>query len=439
MGAIQVTSSRKGAKSRTHGRNLRSTGRTKTATRDGQVRKPRADLERQLETYKRELNEAREQQAATSEILRVISSSPANVQPVFDAIAANALRLCGAKWSVVVRYDGELMELATLHNLSDSKGQEALRQSFPRPPGEGATDRAILTRAIVYIPDVLEDSQYQFQPLAQASRYRSILSVPLLRDGQAVGAITVPGELPGAFSQREADLLQTFAEQAVIAIENVRLFEAEQQRTRELSESLQQQTATADVLKVISRSTFDLNVVLRTLAESAVRLCEADIGHIARPDKDGFFQSQANFGWSTELKEEMERIPFKPGRGSMTGRALLERKTVHIVDAQTDPEYKLSKAQKLGGYRSMIGAPLLREGTPIGVFALARNSVRPFTEKQMELLTTFADQAVIAIENVRLFDEVQARTRELTESLERQTATSEVLQVISSSPGELEP
>src|SRR5262249_407303 len=176
-----------------------------------------------------------------------------------------------------------------------------------------------------------------------------------------------------------------------------------------------------------------------TVVESAVRLCEADIGHIGRPDKDGFFQSQANFGLSTELKEEMERIPFKPGRGSVTGRALLERKTVHIVDAQTDPEYKLSKAQKLGGYRSMIGAPLLREGTPIGVFGLARNSVRPFTEKQMGLLTTFADQAVMAIENVGLLEEVQSRTTELSEALEQQTATSEVLRVISSSPGELEP
>src|SRR5262249_52499248 len=167
--------------------------------------------------------------------------------------------------------------------------------------------------------------------------------------------------------------------------------------------------------------------------------CEGDIGHIARPDKDGFFQSQANFGWSAELKEEMERTPFRPGRESVTGRALLECKTVRILDAQTDPEYKLSKAQKLGGYRSMIGAPLLRDGIPIGVFALARRSVRPSTDKQMELLTTFADQAVIAIENVRLFDEVQARTRELSESLEQQTATAEVLSVISSSPGELEP
>src|SRR5262249_38282662 len=168
--------------------------------------------------------------------------------------------------------------------------------------------------------------------------------------------------------------------------------------------------------------------------ESAVRLCEADIGHIARPNDQGFFQSQANFGWSAELKEELERMPFKPGRGSVTGGALLEGTTVQILDAHADPEYELSLAQKLGGYRTMIGAPLLREKTPIGVLALARRSMRPFTDKQMQLLQTFADQAVIAIENVRLFEEGQARTPELSEALEHQTARRGVLKVLGGSP-----
>jgi signal transduction histidine kinase/DNA-binding response OmpR family regulator len=216
------------------------------------------------------------------------------------------------------------------------------------------------------------------------------------------------------------------------ALERKRLHDQVTAQAADLVESLQQQKATADVLKVISRSTFDLQVVLDTLVESAVRLCEADIGHIALPNDGGFFKTQATFGFSIELRDELERTPFKPGRESITNRALLERTTVQILDAQTDPDYKLRKAQELGGYRAMIGTPLLREGIPIGVFGLARNSVRPFTDKQIELLTTFADQAVIAIENTRLLDEVQARTQELAQSVNELQALGEVTQAVNS-------
>jgi GAF domain-containing protein len=252
-----------------------------------------------------------------------------------------------------------------------------------------------------------------------------------LRQGETIGVFVLTRSDIQPYTESQIELVENFAAQAVIAIENTRLL-------NELRESLQQQTATADVLKVISRSTFDLQSVFDALLESAVRLCEAESAHIFRAS-DNFYELAACRGYSREYEDAARGFHIAPGRDTLVGRIALEGRMVHIPDIVADPEYKQGEITRLGGWRTMLGVPLMREGVPIGALTVTRSHVRPFTEKQIELVTTFADQAVIAIENTRLFEAEQQRTRELTESLEQQTATSEVLHVISRSPGDLQP
>jgi GAF domain-containing protein/anti-sigma regulatory factor (Ser/Thr protein kinase) len=394
-----------------------------------------ARLLKELRDRTDELSESLEQQTATSEVLRVISSSPTELQPVLDAMVKSASRLCGADDVSIFRLEGDGLPVVAHH------GPVLLPAGFVTPAVRGTVSgRCVLERRAVHVADLRAETEMfpEGSAIARELGFRTILGVPLLREGAPLGAIVLRRAKVEPFTDKQIELVTTFADQAVIAIENVRLFDEVQARSRELSESLEQQTATAEVLKVISRSKFELQPILDTLVESATRLCEAKDAYIFLRDGE-LYRVAARYGFSPEAQEHLERNPISVDRGSVVGRTALEGEVVHIPDVLADPEYALHEAQKISGYRAALGAPLLREGNTVGVVFVARTVPEPFTAKQIELVSTFADQAVIAIENVRLFDEVQARSRELSESLEQQTATSEVLSVISSSPGELEP
>ena len=382
-----------------------------------------ASLRDKLDQVTRELGEACQRETATSEVLKVISSSPGELEPVFNAMLANATRICEAKIGVLYLRDGDGLRFAAAHGAPPAY-VEARKQRGVAP--DGPVRRAATTKQVVHIADIRELQSYRDRHSstvvsAELGKFRTVLGVPMLRDDELIGVITINRQEVRPFTDKQIELVKNFAAQAVIAIENARLL-------NELRELLQQQTATADVLKVISRSTFDLPTVLQTLVESAAQLCGADKAVITR-QKDGktFYHAEA-YGFSREFMDYVRDMPIEAERGSAAGRALLEGRVVHIADVKADPEYTMAEARRLGGYRTILCVPMLREGVPIGVLVVTRSVVRSFTDKQTALVATFADQAAIAMENARLLKELRERTRELEAQSQEVTKLNQQLE-----------
>ncbi len=396
-----------------------------------------ADLQEQIERQARELDAARERETAAAEVLRVISSSPGDLKPVFEAIISNAQRICGARFGNLVLFDGKNMRVVAMHNAAPE--HMAMRQRDPIVPLEQSIlGPLVRTKMLVHVADITAEEPYASSALARVGGMRTALAVPMLRDDELVGAIGIYNNEVRPFTEKQIELLTNFASQAVIAIENTRLLS-------ELRESLEQQTATSEVLSVISSSPGELEPVFQAMLGNATRICEAKVGNLFLREGNNF-RAVAVHGES-DYAEGFRRDPLallSENPGSPLDRIAKTKQVIHIADLRDDQSYRdgnprIVSLVETAGARTHIVIPMLKEGDLIGAIVIYRQEVRPFSDKQIKLLTNFAAQAVIAIENSRLLNELRQRTFDLTESLEQQTATSEVLGVISSSPGELEP
>jgi signal transduction histidine kinase len=388
----------------------------------------------------RELEEARQQQAATADVLEVISRSTFDLQAVLDTMVQSAARLCAAECAFIFRLDHGAYHLAASHGFSDE--YRAFIKRNPIAPGRTTlVGRTALTRQTVHLPDCLADPEYGWLQSQKIGGFRTMLGMPLLREGTPIGVLALTRSQVQPFSDSEIALVGTFADQAVIAIENVRLFDEVHARTRDLSEALEQQTATSEVLRVISSSPGDLQPVFQAILANATRLCGANFGTLYLCDGDAFRAAAFHNAPPAFVDARKDKL-LHPGPGTTLGDAARTKGVAQVLDSMNREPYRqrdpfVVAGAELGGYRTIVSVPMLKEDTLLGVISIYRQEVRAFTDKEIALVANFADQAVIAIENTRLLNELRQRTGDLTEALEQQTAASEVLRVISSSPGEL--
>jgi GAF domain-containing protein len=448
---LQATKKRRGASRKPLKARLRKPAAPKRRRTAGASRGKAAtasELRHQLEQRARELKEARDQQTATSEVLSIISRSPGDLKSVFDAILKNATRLCDAKFGNLLLYENGAFRRVALYGAPRAWAQATSRQPVIPPNPVNPLFRIVRTRQVVHIPDMKAEQVYldgapDVVGMVDQSGARTIAAVPMIRDEELVGAIAIYRQEVRPFTAKQIEVVKNFAAEAVIAIENARLLNELRQRTADLTESLEQQTATAEVLRVISNSLSKLDPVFDTILANATKLCAAHFGMLALHE-DGAFRSVAMHNVPQAFAEQRLSGPIRFAPKNPLGRLAVTKAVQHVVDVRTDPAFLdgdpgITALARLTGARTLLVVPMLKDDNLVGAFGIYRQEVRAFSDKQIDLVRNFANQAVIAIENTRLLNELRQRTVELTESLEQQTATSEVLQVISSSPGDLQP